>query len=597
MSGLWLMKHIPVYRDVQEVRYPFLLNFSHWENQYKPCFVDSYEGETPFVVEDDVILQSGETVEPDPTVFYDKLVAALIVALFIILFLIMIFSSSQGNMPHPDSIGYLEQAVTLTVYETTWDTSPKQGPKGKLALTMLPQLLTPVETHSLATSSLLAATPTLTVTLNSPNVTLTAANPASLLTPFPYLFLIGFLFFMLFGLGIASQYRTLHNQLEQLAESNRKNQGQLAELSTVIKGIPTQPLPQIDATLITQPHFTFLERPLMELSQNISRQLEVFQEKMEQNQIIIKQQLEQTQNQLLAKSSNDFEQQPQEDEELMDIKPGWAVVITRSKGETEAENQDAGIAIGETSSKKHRAIAVADGVGMGKHSSIASKKLMEEFEKLLQKLLNSRKGSQHQMEELLTHIHGKILNEVPQDETSKSWGTTFLAVVESEKEFLFTHLGDGNIYQLVLNEKERQFEALPMLLGSAHTDTPPQITFKGPSEPPRFVSEQKRNGSIWVVATDGMNEFERYMEDQTKIKGKEAIERLVEEIWMAFQKEPKAFGENEIKEILWRWLKRCQSSDDATVAILIDGEMWERWHKIVKGKELPVLIEGNSKFR
>lgn len=263
--------------------------------------------------------------------------------------------------------------------------------------------------------------------------------------------------------------------------------------------------------------------------------------------------------------------------------PGFAVYVTRSKGKPD-ENQDAGIAFSYLYKGRYRVIAVADGVGMAKNSSIASQTIVQTFGIFLSRLGESTNLITHQLPEFYSEAHrriGEALAEkgLPAD----SAATTFIGVVESYNRHVFTQLADGSAYLLTQSSDGSEFAAIPTLLTTASPDVPPQIGAKGKYQTPKSALYPKHGteGYMWIIATDGMNDLDRYMEDGTRVVGTKAAQVLASDIWESFRQSPSQFTEKSIEQVLWRWLKRCQTTDDATLAVLIDSEMFAHWQSLV----------------
>lgn len=273
---------------------------------------------------------------------------------------------------------------------------------------------------------------------------------------------------------------------------------------------------------------------------------------------------------------------PEPGSEEKPLKPGFAVYVTRSKGKPD-ENQDAGIAFSYLYKGRYRMIGVADGVGMAKNSSIASKTIVETFKSFLPRLGKSTNPI-HQLPEFYSEAHrriGEALAErgLPTD----SAATTFIGVVETHNCHIFTQLADGSAYLLTQSSDDSEFAAIPTLLTTASPDVPPQIGAMGKYQTPKsaLYLKPEAEGYMWIIATDGMNDLDRYMEDGTHVVGTEAARALASDIWQSFRQSPSQFTEETIKQVLWRWLKRCQTTDDATLAVLIDGEMFAHWQSLV----------------
>lgn len=269
-------------------------------------------------------------------------------------------------------------------------------------------------------------------------------------------------------------------------------------------------------------------------------------------------------------------------EETM-LKPGFAVCITRSKGEPD-ENQDAGIAFSYLYKGRYRVIAVADGVGMAKNSSIASQTIVQTFKDFLSRLGASTNLALHQLPEFYSEASRRIGEAlVGKGLPASSAATTFIGVVESRDRHIFTQLADGSAYLLTQSPDGSEFAAIPTLLTTTSPDVPPQMGAEGKYHSPKSALYPKHGteGYMWIIATDGMNDLDRYMEDGTHVVGTEAARALANEIWKTFRQNPDQFTENNIEQVLWRWLKRCQTTDDATLAVLIDGEMFANWQSLV----------------
>jgi serine/threonine protein phosphatase PrpC len=270
-------------------------------------------------------------------------------------------------------------------------------------------------------------------------------------------------------------------------------------------------------------------------------------------------------------------------QEPMPLLRGFQVFITRPKTKN-GENQDAGIC-GLRNDKRYRFVAVADGVGMAKNSSVASETIVTAFGEYIGRLqATAQIPMENEMRKFYSLATLRMKQRLEQKELSlDSAATTFIGLVESSNRYVLTYLADGSVYQITQSNDGYNISAVQRLLTSASPDVPPQIGATGKSDEPsiEIYAKGTLEGSMWIVATDGLNDLERYLDDgKTKVSGPKAAEHLADEIWQSFRESPSRFDEETIEAILWRWLKKCQSTDDATIAILISGEMYAHWQKL-----------------
>ncbi|MEW6027887.1 MAG: protein phosphatase 2C domain-containing protein [Chloroflexota bacterium] len=265
------------------------------------------------------------------------------------------------------------------------------------------------------------------------------------------------------------------------------------------------------------------------------------------------------------------------------IKLGYVKYVTRSKTRTEDNNQDSGMC-GETSHARY--IAVADGVGSAKNSKIASSRLVSIFEKGIVDRGTQEVHLLHEPQfikkfyELAVSEIGEALiqNKLPPN----SAATTFIGIIETENRYLVTYLADGSIYRIMQSKDGEKFVAHSLLRtvnSVTSPDTPEQISAKGGSEEPQiFTYTQNLRGDMWIIATDGINDFNPDVDKH--IQTEKVVQNLADEIWRTFKNNPHEF-EDSLGKLLERWLKRCQTTDDATLAVLISGNMREHWVKFV----------------
>ena len=261
---------------------------------------------------------------------------------------------------------------------------------------------------------------------------------------------------------------------------------------------------------------------------------------------------------------------------------------TRSKSRSEVENQDAMLIFSQR--PQYRLLAVADGVGMAAHSAVASKVVVEAFRENIDELsANDKQASLELIAEFYTVAVNKIKQALEdKDLPPQSAATTFIGVVEYPDHYLLTYLGDGSAFWVEQSFDGFEIEAKAFLLNGASPDRPPQMGAGGKSEEPKtlLISKPEGQGFIWVIATDGMNNFERYMEDGSKVNGEQAIALLFQEIWDVFRESPYHFTRETLEAVLDHWIKKCQTTDDATVAILISEELFANWHRLLtQGKK------------
>lgn len=275
---------------------------------------------------------------------------------------------------------------------------------------------------------------------------------------------------------------------------------------------------------------------------------------------------------------------PELKEVVMPIKRGFATCITRSKDQKKPENnEDATFASPFTNGITHRIITVADGVGMAGNSKIASQEVVRTFEQFITRLGESTVLSAYQILEFYKKACENIRTSLESENLPiDSAATTFIGVVEKYNQYIFTQLADGSAYRIIQSDDGSRFSAQSMFLSTASPDVPRQMGANGMYQKPDtiIVPKQSPGGYLWVIATDGMNDFDWDDKHNENINGTKDVERLANEIWLSFKETPNQFTEKNIENILWRWLKRCQTTDDAAVAVLIDGEMIERWQHL-----------------
>jgi hypothetical protein len=165
--------------------------------------------------------------------------------------------------------------------------------------------------------------------------------------------------------------------------------------------------------------------------------------------------------------------------------------------------------------------------------------------------------------------------------------TTIIGLIETHDSYVMTHLADGSIFVVVHSENGASMGANSFLLASEQlADGPPQIGAVGKSGTAEVIwlAKQRSEGYLWIIATDGMRDLHRYRHPDTN-KGTEAATALAEELWLAFSSAPESFGDEAIRRVLLNWMDYCQGDDDASIAVLIDGEMFAHW-KELKSRQL-----------
>lgn len=270
--------------------------------------------------------------------------------------------------------------------------------------------------------------------------------------------------------------------------------------------------------------------------------------------------------------------------QIKPIKPGYTKCVTRSKTRTEINNQDSGLC-GETSHARY--IAVADGVGSAKNSKIASSKLVSIFEGGIINQSNTQQIHWLNEPRFIKRFYevaameigeALIQNKLPPN----SAATTFIGIIETENRYLVTYLADGSVYRVMQSTDGEKFVAHSLLRtvnSVTSPDTPEQISATGQSGEPQIITyTQNQRGDLWIIATDGINDFNP--DGDKNIQTESIVQKLAEEIWQAFKNNPREF-EHVLGMLLERWLKRCQTTDDATLAVLISGDMREHWQKLV----------------
>lgn len=261
----------------------------------------------------------------------------------------------------------------------------------------------------------------------------------------------------------------------------------------------------------------------------------------------------------------------------MPIKSGFVSVATRSKTRSEDENQDSGRSF---QTDFVRVAAVADGVGSAKNSKIASQQLVDYFINIASDI-STKLPQNHESRIRIFYNNAveKISNALSEKGLPlNSASTTFIGVVENANHYIVTYLADGSIFRVRQSLKENKFVVDSMLMNLSSPDVPQQISAKGKTISPEIHKIiQNEGGDMWIIATDGMNDFNP---NKDKAKPEEFITKFANEIWQAYKENPEKF-ESILQSILLRWVKLCQTTDDATVAVLISGEMKSQWDKLI----------------
>ncbi|MDB5059813.1 MAG: Protein phosphatase [Chloroflexi bacterium] len=267
---------------------------------------------------------------------------------------------------------------------------------------------------------------------------------------------------------------------------------------------------------------------------------------------------------------------------------GFTVCMSRGSRFKETRggvNQDASTAGGN---EKIRYMAVADGVGGGDHSEVASLAIIKSFEDFANGLQDL---SADAVKKAVTSFYDGASDDIQEALTAAVLAeakatTTFIGVIESHDCYVMTHLADGSIFVVVQSEDGESMGANSFLLaGEKLADGPPQIGAAGKSGTAEVISlaKQRSEGYLWIIATDGMRDLHRFrFEDNNR--GIQAASELAEELWQVFSSAPESFGEDAIWKVLRKWMDFCQGDDDASIAVLIDGEMIAHWNDL-KSKE------------
>lgn len=272
-----------------------------------------------------------------------------------------------------------------------------------------------------------------------------------------------------------------------------------------------------------------------------------------------------------------------EGDSKMPIKSGFVSVATRSKTLSENDNQDSG-KIHQTGFV--RIIAVADGVGSAKNSKIASQQLVDLFIDIASHI--SEKFPITVSPEVRTTVfYNKAVEQISKALSQKelplnSASTTFIGIIENVNHYIVTYLADGSIFRVKQSSDGEKFVVDSMLMNLSSPDVPQQISAKGKTISPEIHKIiQNEGGDMWIIASDGMNDFNPSRD--VKTKSEDFIRRFANEIWQAYKENPDKF-ESVLHSVLLRWVKLCQTTDDATVAVLISGEMKSQWDKLINHK-------------
>ena len=256
--------------------------------------------------------------------------------------------------------------------------------------------------------------------------------------------------------------------------------------------------------------------------------------------------------------------------DISSLAEGLVACVTRSKCSS-CDNEDSGTAL---SARNFRAIAVADGVGMASNASAASRDIIKLFTDFIPEIIESLQPLNE-----ITRFYREAQRSMRR---FKSASATFMAVIECQNYCIFTQLADGSAYLLTQSLDDFKFTAISILLTTAHPHTPPQIGTTGMYHEPKnmLYLKPKNEGFIWIIASDGMNDLRRNIDGIGEVSGTKAACLIAEEIWHSYKQNPRNFTDETVKGILWKWLKRCQTDDDATLAVLIDSNMLTHWKRL-----------------
>lgn len=261
---------------------------------------------------------------------------------------------------------------------------------------------------------------------------------------------------------------------------------------------------------------------------------------------------------------------------------GFAAYATRS-ADKDSRNQDSSIVY---SNERYRLIAVADGVGMTANAAVASAAVVKAFPDYLDRAETIDR-------QIISGFYSYAIERIAKALDAlgaplNTAATTFIGVVETHDHVVVTYLADGAIYRITHSAEGYIMAATAELLTSASPDVPPQLGAGFLSDEPEIVeiAKQQPEGYMWIITTDGMNELDRYVDNGKRhVRGTAAAKALATEIWEAFRANPGVFSEKTIDGILLRWIKACQSTDDATIAVLISAEMHDHWVRLVSDNE------------
>jgi hypothetical protein len=241
-----------------------------------------------------------------------------------------------------------------------------------------------------------------------------------------------------------------------------------------------------------------------------------------------------------------------------------------------------------------RFIAVADGVGTARHSHLASRALTNGFTDTICSSVEHTYPDGMEATEVIALLE-RFYYEAPGrvEAVLKASGvdgqpaaSTFIAVLELESCCALTYLADGSAYLVNHSADGTSMRASSLLMTTAPKDQdvpPPQVNARQRSEAPYtlIVPNQRPEGVMWIIASDGMNDFEHYGSDGAMLHGADAAELMAQEIWQRFMSDPAGFTDQAVIQILLKWVKRCQTTDDATVAVLISARLFHHWNQLV----------------